>query len=359
MRTSNDGRLEAEVRAVVDGDCHQGRRHLVASHDPALPPIGSLRLGALTVDQVADWSAANERALAPTTAVIALITLTAVCRFAIRRGWLTENPVRALEPGERPRWCPGRVGTLEGPALAKVLDHAGSYRPLFELLAFTGMRVGKGLGLTWADVDLEAGLLSVHRQLSRYREHAKLKTEAGHREIVLAPAMVRLLRARWLVTPYKGLDDFVFTTTGGRPLNYRRVGDVFRDAVRRSGVRSDGRLSLHSLRHGYASLLIGEGLDVVFVSRQLRHADPGVTLAVTRTCSREPSTPWRPARRSKRATRRWRWDDPDRGLTPFGTRENPGGCPAGVLVMGGRFLSAGAPSDRGGQRGSGRASSAG
>src|SRR2546427_10016377 len=44
--------------------------------------------------------------------------------------------------------------------------------------------------------------------------------------------------------------------------------------------RGAGRLSLHSLRHGYLSLLIAEGLDVVFVSRQLGQADPGVTLSV-------------------------------------------------------------------------------
>ena len=67
-----------------------------------------------------------------------------------------------------------------------MLDQAGSYRPLFELLAFTGLLIGEALGLTWADVDFDAGLLSVHRQLSRYREHAKLKTEAGRRQIVLA-----------------------------------------------------------------------------------------------------------------------------------------------------------------------------
>ena len=223
---------------------------------------------------------ANERVLAPTTAVISLIILKAVCRFAVRRGGLAENPVLALEPGEKPHWSPGRVGTLEGAALAKVLDHGGSYRPLFELLAFTGLRIGEALGLTWADVDLDAGLVSVHRQLSRYREHAKLKTEAGRREVVLAPAMVRLLRARWLESPGKGPDDFVFTNSVGRPLDYRKVGAAFRVAVHRSGVRADGRLSLHSLRHGYASLLIADGLDVVFVSRQLGHADPGVTLAV-------------------------------------------------------------------------------
>ena len=172
------------------------------------------------------------------------------------------------------------MGVLEAPALARVLDCAGSYRPLFELLAFTGLRIGEALGLTWADVDFDAGLLFVHRQLSRYREHAKLKTEAGRRQIVLAPAMVRLLRARWLASPGKGPDDFVFTNSVGRPLDYRHVGEAFRVAVRRAGVRADGRLSLHSLRHDYASLLIAEGLDVVFVSRQLGHGDPGVTLSV-------------------------------------------------------------------------------
>lgn len=40
------------------------------------------------------------------------------------------------------------------------------------------------------------------------------------------------------------------------------------------------RLSLHSLRHGFASMLIAAGLDVVFVSRQLGHANPTVTLSI-------------------------------------------------------------------------------
>jgi len=146
-------------------------------------------------------------------------------------------------------------------------------------VVFTGPRAGEGLGLTWG-ADFEARLVRIHRQLSRYREHAKLKIDAGRREVVLGPAVVRLLRARWPESPGKGPDDFVFTTGGGRPLDYRHVGEAFRTAVQRSGVRADGRLSLHSLRHGYASLLIADGLDIVFVSRQLGHADPGVMLSV-------------------------------------------------------------------------------
>ena len=51
-------------------------------------------------------------------------------------------------------------------------------------------------------------------------------------------------------------------------------------AVKRAGLQGQRRLSLHSLRHGYASLLISKRLDVVFVSRQLGHANANVTLSV-------------------------------------------------------------------------------
>lgn len=117
-------------------------------------------------------------------------------------------------------------------------------------------------------------------QLSRYRVPGRLKTDAARREVLLAPAIMRLLRERWLDSPFKGADDFVFVTATRRGLNYRHVGDVFREAVRRAGLKGQGRLSLHSLRHGYASLLISKRLDVVFVSCQLANANANVTLSV-------------------------------------------------------------------------------
>jgi integrase len=50
----------------------------------------------------------------------------------------------------------------------------------------------------------------------------------------------------------------------------------FRQGVKRAGLQA----TLHSLRHGSASLLIAKGLNVVFVSRQLGHANPSITLEV-------------------------------------------------------------------------------
>jgi integrase len=111
-------------------------------------------------------------------------------------------------------------------------------------------------------------------------EHAPLKTQAGRREVILAPALANSLRERWLASRYKAPRDFVFCNTLGRGLDYRDVGEGFRQAVKRAELQAPGKLTLHSLRHGVASLLIAKGLNVVFVSRQLGHANPSITLEV-------------------------------------------------------------------------------
>ena len=67
-------------------------------------------------------------------------------------------------------WTPKQSAILEPEQLAALLEHAGNYRLLFEFLAHTGLRIGEALGLTWADIDHQAGLIRVHRQLSRRRD---------------------------------------------------------------------------------------------------------------------------------------------------------------------------------------------
>jgi len=164
--------------------------------------------------------------------------------------------------------------------LGRLVDHAGTYRVLFQFLPYSGLRIGEALGLRWCDVDFDAGLLRVRQQLSRRRTPKRLKTPAAEREVVLAPALVKVLREHWLASPQKAPEDLVFTDELGCGLDYRDVGEGFRAAVKAAGLTGPGRLTLHSLRHTFTSLLIAKGLDVVFVSRQLGHASPATTLRV-------------------------------------------------------------------------------
>jgi integrase len=163
------------------------RQQVLASTDPTRRPLGETKLRDVTVDRVAVWSQGNELALAPSTAKLALIPLNQVFRFAVRRGSTGVNPVKQLEPGEKPRWRVEHVRIAEGADLARLLEHTeDAYCPLLECLAYTGLRIGEALGLRWCDVDFEAAVLHVRQQLSRHRTPKHLKTEAGRRDVVLA-----------------------------------------------------------------------------------------------------------------------------------------------------------------------------
>ena len=71
----------------------------------------------------------------------------------------------------------------------------------------------------------------------------------------------------------QGSQRFVFANTLGRSLDDRDVGEGFRQTIKSAGLAPDGkRLSLHWLRHGYASLLVANELNVVFVSMWRRAA---------------------------------------------------------------------------------------
>jgi integrase len=97
--------------------------------------------------------------------------------------------------------------------------------------------------------------------------------------VKVAGSVGKLLRERWLASSFKAPRHFVFGDTRGRSLDYRDVGEQFRATIKRAGISAPGeKLTLHSLRHGFASLLISQGLSVVFVSRQLAHANPNITL---------------------------------------------------------------------------------
>jgi integrase len=218
------------------------RLHIERSTDTGQMPLASVKLRELSIDRVAAWSGANERALAPTTAVIALVTLGQICRFAVRRGWLASNPVSKLEPAEKPHWTPQQVAILECDELAALLEHAPpSSKFLFEFLAHTGLRISEAFGLCWVDIDYDAGLIRVHRQLSRKREHTKLKTAAGKREVILAPSLARALREHWLASRHKEPTDFVFANTLGRGLDYRKVGENFRQSLNKAGLSGRGQ----------------------------------------------------------------------------------------------------------------------
>ena len=181
---------------------------------------------------------------------------------------------RDLRPVPAMVWTPAHSG--------RFLDYLDEQRErmtvLFTVAAFCGLRRDELLGLTWAEVDLEEGVLWVRETGSGDGP----KSESGTRSVPIPPDALSPLRAwrkqqaadrlKW------GKDwpdtDLVFTHADGRPLSGQWASTRFRALAFRAGVPP---VRFHDLRHGTASLLKAAGVDTKIISAILGHSKTSFT----------------------------------------------------------------------------------
>ena len=250
------------------------------------PRFGARKARLITTDDVAKLVADMEASgRAGWTTQNVLTTLSSLFSWATRHGFVADNPVAALEARERPRTSRRPQRAFQPDEIKALLAAAKPpYRALLATAIFSGLRLMELLGLRWQDIDLDAGVIHVRAQLSRAGELRPLKTDAGRRDVILMPELAQVLQQHREGSRYQEAHDFVFTAIDGRPLNWRNVETTgFNATLKRANLATherDKKPVLHDCRHTFASLLIAQGLDIVFISRQLGHASPATTLRI-------------------------------------------------------------------------------
>jgi len=166
-------------------------------------------------------------------------------------------------------------------------------KPLYLIASLalgTGMRRNEMLGLRWGDVDLDAGRLTIERALEQTVAHGIRtkgpKTKHGRRTISLPAHLVAELRQHWREQQEQRLaaglgkapdSAPVFATIDGGHLSPNAITKAWPVAMAAIGMPA---ITLHSLRHTHASMLIASGLDILTISRRLGHSSPTITLSV-------------------------------------------------------------------------------
>jgi integrase len=249
------------------------------------PRIGDRRIGSIDEDAIAKViSELHAEGLAGWTVRGILVPFGRVLGYAARRKLIPSNPMRRLERNERPRVTRREMRILTSCEIHALLQAAKpAYQPILATAIFTGLRQGELLGLRWTDIDFENDVAHVRHQLDRFGHYVEPKTPRAIRTVMLMPSLAKLLDHHRQASAYTAPTDPVFATSTGKPLHYRNVTRRgLAEAMQASGLNRIGepRLRFHDLRHTFASLLIAQGLNVVFVSRQLGHSAASFTLDV-------------------------------------------------------------------------------
>jgi site-specific recombinase XerD len=137
-------------------------------------------------------------------------------------------------------------------------------RAAISTLLFCGLRRSELLDLRVSDLDLRGRWLKVRRG----------KGFKGRLVPMVAEAVEAL--SDWLEFRPEAWHECLFTGTGGRPLGVNGIDRMFRRVARRAGVMREG-VSLHTLRHSFATFLLQQGCDLVSIKEMLGHADLSTT----------------------------------------------------------------------------------
>ena len=83
------------------------------------------------------------------------------------------------------------VDRISKQAVHDIIAHAAPrYRLAIAFSAYTGLRAGEQLALTWDDIDFDAGLVKVSKAVKKDGSIGGPKTEAGHRAIEIADTLL-------------------------------------------------------------------------------------------------------------------------------------------------------------------------
>lgn len=278
LRDVVPGRVAA---STLDNYATLARLHLV-------PALGRSRLAKLTPMDVQVLLRSKLEAGYSASTVRALRKLLVQAIGQAERWGLVSRNVAALTDGPK---LPASDGRSLTPAEARrLLDAVRGDRleACWVLLLSLGLRRGEALGLSWDDVDLDAGLLRVRRQLKKEGSRVVLgevKTAGSRRAVNLPAPVVTLLRVHRARQAEERLalgaawtdSGLVFTTAIGTPIDPDNFRRRFAGIAETAGL---GRWHVHELRHSAASIMLASGVPLEVVSKVLGHASIRITADV-------------------------------------------------------------------------------
>ena len=242
--------------------------------DKLIPYFGERRMNEITVADVRTWqNHLIQQGYAPTYLRTIHNHLSTIFNFAVRYYNLQENPcakagcIGKNHAEEMKIWTKEEFQKFSDCLMDKRLSWLS-----FQILFWTGMRIGELLALTFDDVDLIARTITINKSYQRLHGEDAItppKTPKSNRVISIPPFLAEDIQDYIQSLYVYETDDRLL------PVTKNFLESEMRRGVKLGGVK---KIRIHDTRHSHASLLIELGFSPKEIAERLGHENVETTL---------------------------------------------------------------------------------
>lgn len=233
----------------------------------------------LSKHDLTQWVKAQARlGVSPRSRARYASTIKGFYKFLLRDGLITQDPASELITVQDSKGIPRFLTEAEITSLLGAPDMTTKQgvrdRALLELLYATGMRVSELVHLNLGSVKLDQALVNCKGKGSKQRIVPLGRTSVH--------TLREYLTIRHTFDPL-GHSKYLFVSRRARPMTRQDVWRLLKKYAKKANLE---KASPHSLRHSFATHLIGRGADSRSVQSLLGHSDISTTQIYTHISSR-------------------------------------------------------------------------
>ena len=224
-----------------------------------------------------------EQGLSQKTIKDMLIVLKMILKFGAKNKWMEHNQFDIQYPTQREN---PQLEVLSRTNQKKIMNYIQAHFTFRNLGVYiclsSGMRIGEICALTWEDIDVNTGIVSVRRTIQRIYtvEDGVRKTELvldtpktknSIRDIPISRDLLKILK------PIKKVvnNSFFVLTNDAKPTEPRTYRSYYEIFMKELDIP---KLKFHGLRHSFATRCIESNCDYKTVSVLLGHSNISTTL---------------------------------------------------------------------------------
>lgn len=254
-----------------------------------LPVLGRKRLKAFDNVMLTEYFANLDAT--PSTCRSVYIILRSIFTCALKMGFIDYHPCdNVILPKKEVQLEEKRPPLTRDQAvqLMEMTSEYSSFNFMIQFLLLTGMRSGEAFGLMWKDIDFEKNTIFIRRNLANVASKHWLdtpKTKSSIRRIGMSEQLKELLlchkehqeefqRQKEEKNEPFPHPEMVLTSAHGDYVSHNYVEKKFKKFVKDTDF---SYITLHSLRHANATLMLANGVDLKVVSSLLGHTNISTT----------------------------------------------------------------------------------